>query len=139
MRRAIVVVTALAGLGLPPAAGADVLDTYQELAARRLSPAPLVPTTVPRSLRPYDRTVAFGPSLRRSGYALRIANTGPEAVVLLTGGNHKNVRALRRDYRFLGYGSPRRIRVRGRRGYLFVRRGAPVTRALAWVEGGVVY
>jgi hypothetical protein len=48
------------------------------------------------------------------------------------------MRALLREYRRQGYRSVRRTRVRGKRGYLLIRRD-PLIRALAWVEGGVVY
>ncbi len=139
MRRTCVVLVALAALSLPPAAAAQVLDAYQELASRRVSPAPLVPTAVPRSLRPYDRTVGLASTRGGRGYALRIVDTGPDAVLVVAGGEFKSLRALFRDHRHLGFGAPRRTRVRGRRAYLLTRRGAPVARTLAWVEGGAVY
>ena len=134
---------ALAALSAVPAtAGADVLDTYQELASRRLSPAPLVPTVVPPSLRPYDRTVGLSPTRGGRGYSLRLVHygpAGPDAIVVVTGGEFRSTRALLRDHRRLGFEPPRRTRVRGRRGYLLTRRLGPVVRVLAWVEGGVVY
>jgi hypothetical protein len=51
--------TAVALLGVPAVAEASFLDTYQRLAERRLSPAPLVPTRIPKAFRPIDRP---GPS-----------------------------------------------------------------------------
>ena len=74
---------ALGALAAPAGSSADVLDTYRELAARRLSPAPLVPTTVPPSLTPLDRTITPSPSRRRSGYALRLVNGGSDAIIVL--------------------------------------------------------
>ena len=65
--------------------------------------------------------------------------SGPDAVVVVTGGEFKSMRALLRDHRRLGFESPRRTRVRGSRGYLLTRRLGPTVRVLAWVEGGVVY
>ena len=54
-------------------ADADVLDEFQQLDERGLTPAPLVPTTAPRALRPLDRTLSPGPSRRSGGYSLRLA------------------------------------------------------------------
>ena len=142
MRCAAAVSLALAGLGVPAAAEADVLDAYQRLAARKLTPAPLVPTAVPPSVSPLDRTIAAGPTRGGRGYALRIVHygrAGPDAVLVVTGGEFRTMRALLRDHRRLGFGSPRPTRVRGRRGYLLTRRLGPVVRTLAWEEGGVVY
>lgn len=141
MRRWLAAVpTALVALGaVPAAAGADVLGVYQELSSRRVSPAPLVPTAVPPSLRPYDRTVALGSTRGGRGYALRIVDGGSTAVLVVAGGEYKSMRSLLRDHRRLGFEPPRRTRVRGRRGYLLTRRLGPVVRELAWVERGVVY
>jgi hypothetical protein len=133
---------ALAALSAPAAAGADVLDVYQQLASRGLSPAPLVPTAVPPSVRPYDRTVGLGSTRGGRGYALRIVHygrNGPDAIVVVTGGEFKTMRALLRDHRRLGFDAPRRTRIRGHRGYLITRRLGPLVRTLAWVEGGTVY
>ena len=59
MRRTVSVVSfVLASLSLAAPARADVLTTYSELAGRILSPAPLVPTTVPPILSPLDRTLS---------------------------------------------------------------------------------
>jgi hypothetical protein len=117
-----------------------VLDVYQRLDERRLSPAPLVPTTVPASVGPIDRTIGTSPA--RRGYAVRLLRFhrgGSEAIVLVTGGEHRTIRAFLRDQRRLGFGKPQRLRIRGRRGYLSTRRHGPVVRVLAWSEGGVVY
>ena len=129
---------ALAALSLPAASSADVLTEYQALAKRRLSPAPLVPTAVPRSVAPLDRTIAPSPSRRRKGYGLRMTNGAQNAVVVLEGGSFKNVKAALRDGKRLGF-KARRTRVRGRRGYLFTRHLGPTQWLLVWVEDGRVY
>ena len=134
----IAVSITLAGLGVPAVAGADVLDAYQRLAARGLTPAPLVPTVVPASLAPLDRTISAGATIGGRGYAIRLVNDSPEAVLALSGGEFKSMRALLRDHRRGGFRA-RRTRVRGKRGYLLTRRLGPTTRTLAWVERGVVY
>jgi hypothetical protein len=128
----------LAALSVPATADADVLDAYQRLANRGMTPAPLVPTAVPPALAPIDRTVGFG-GARGGGYSLRLAHEGRNAVLVVAGGELRSMRALRRDRRRLGYADQRRTRVRGRRGYLLTRRLGPVARELAWVERGVVY
>lgn len=131
---------ALVGLSAPAAASADVLDVYSELALRKLRPAPLVPTDVPRSLTPLDRTVtAFG-SRRRSGYGLRLVREGAQtdAIVVLEGGSFRTVKAALRDAKRLGF-TKRKTRVRGRRGYLLTRHLGPTQWQLLWTEGGRVY
>ena len=143
MRRTLIAVSvALAGLSLPAPARASVLDTYQRLAARGVSPAPLVPTTVPSTLAPADRTIDAGTTRGGRGYAIRMVHYGPEgpdAVIALAGGEFRTLRASLRDHRRLGFRAPRRTRIRGRRGYLLTRRLGPLVRSLVWVEGGVVY
>jgi hypothetical protein len=136
MRRSLCLAGAAVALAAPSAASADVLGSYQDLAARRLSPAPLVPTTAPRSLSPLDRTVDVLGSRRRSGYGLRLASTSPEAVIALEGGSFGTLKAALRDAtRVLGF-KAKRTRIRGHRGYTFTgSRG----RMLLWSEGGRVY
>jgi hypothetical protein len=134
--------TALAVLSAPAAAEAGFLDTYQRLAERRLSPAPLVPTAIPRAFRPIERSPENGTTIGGRGYAVRLVHqgsAGPDAVIEVSGGEFRSVRALLRERRRQGYGSLRRTRVRGRRGYLLTRRLGYLTRELAWVERGVVY
>jgi hypothetical protein len=136
------VAIALAGLSLPAPARAGVLDTYQRVAARGLTPAPLVPTTVPPTLAPIDRTIDTGTTRGGRGYSIRIVHygrNGPDAIIVVTGGEFRSMRALLRDHRRLGFRAPRRTRIRGHRGYLLSRRLGPLTRTLVWVEGGVVY
>ena len=143
MRRTLcaVAAVALAALSAPAAGSADVLDTYQDLAARKLHPTPLVPTTVPRSLAPLDRTITSSPSRRRSGYGLRLVHYGsygPNAIIVLEGGSFKTVKAALRDGRRLGF-KARRTRVRGHRGYLLTRHLGPTQWLLVWVEDRRVY
>ena len=138
-------VTAIALLALvsvPAVAEAQLLDTYQRLAARRLSPAPLVPTAIPSAFRPIERAPELGTTIRGRGYAVRLVHVGPagpDAVIEVSGGEFRTMRALLRERRREGYTSRRRTRVRGRRGYLLTRPLAPKSRDLAWVERGVVY
>jgi hypothetical protein len=131
----------LAALGAPAPARADVVDTYQRLAARHVSPAPLVPTVVPPTLAPAERTIGPGTTRGARGYSIRIVHydgNGPDAIIVVTGGEFRSMRSLLRDQRRSGFRS-QSTRVRGRRAYLLTRRLGPVTRTLAWVEGGVVY
>ena len=140
--RAVAVLIALAVLSVPAAAYANFLDTYQRLAERQLSPAPLVPTDIPRVFRPIDRSPEPGTTIGARGYAVRLVHVGPQgpdAVIEVSGGEFRSIRALWRERKRQGYSSRKRTRVRGRRGYLLTRRLGPVTRELAWVEGGVVY
>ena len=135
----IAVAIALAGLSVPAVAGADVLDSYQRIAARGLTPAPLVPTTAPPALRPIERTISTGTTRGGRGYSIRLARTGPDAIIVVTGGEFRSMRAFLREHRQrLGFRA-RRTRIRGHRGYLLTRRLGPLQRTLAWVERGVVY
>ncbi len=137
MRRTLIAVAiGLAGLVGPAAAGASVVDTYQQLAERGLKPAPLVPTTVPGNLAPIDRTVSLM-GIRR-GYAIRFQSFEPEAVAVVSGGEYRTLRAALRDYKRQAYGR-RPMRIRGKRGYLLTRRLGPDSRFLVWVERGVVH
>jgi hypothetical protein len=132
---------ALLALLVPATARADVRDTYQRLAARVLRPAPLVPTTVPAALGPIDRAIEPAPTRGGRGYSIRLVHNGrngPDAIIVVTGGEFGSMRALLRDHRRSGFGA-RATRIRGRRGHLLTRRLGPVTRVLAWVEGGVVH
>ena len=134
--------TAVVLLSVPAAADASFLDAYQRLAERRLSPAPLVPTKIPKAFRPIDRSPENGTTIGGRGYAVRLVHQGPggpDAVIEVSGGEFRTMRALVREARRQGYGKPRRTRVRGKRGYLLTRRLGPLNRQLAWVEGGVVY
>jgi hypothetical protein len=134
--------TGAALLTVPAVADASFLDAYQRLAARKLSPAPLVPTEIPRAFRPIDRAPELGTTIGGRGYAVRLVHQGPQgpdAVIEVSGGEFRSIRALWRERRREGYASRRRTRIRGRRGYLHTRRVGIRTRELAWVEGGVVY
>ena len=132
---------ALAGLSVPAPARADLLDTYQRLAERRLTPAPLVPTVVPSTLAPIERTISIGTTRGARGYSIRLVHydrNGPDAIIVVNGGEFRSMRALLSDQRRLGF-RPRATRIRGHRGYLLTRRLGPVSRTLAWVERGTVY
>jgi hypothetical protein len=139
---AVPTLTAVALLSVPAVAEASVLDTYQRIAERHLSPAPLVPTTIPKAFRPIDRAPEVGSTIGGRGYAVRLVHQGPlgpDAVIEVSGGEFRSIRALWRERRRQGYSSRSRTRVRGKRGYLLKRRLGPLTRELAWVEGGKVY
>jgi hypothetical protein len=143
MRRlAVPALTAVALLGVPALAEASFLDAYQRLAERRISPAPLVPTKIPKAFRPIDRSPELGTTIGGRGYAVRLVHQGPlgpDAVIEVSGGEFRSIRALWRERRREGYSSRTRTRVRGKRGYLLKRRLGTRTRELAWVEGGKVY
>ena len=139
---AVPALTAVALLGVPAVAEASFLDTYQAIAERHLSPAPLVPTTIPKAFRPIDRAPEVGSTIGGRGYAVRLVHQGPlgpDAVIEVSGGEFRSIRALWRERRREGYSSRSRTRVRGKRGYLLKRRAGTRTRELAWVEGGKVY
>jgi hypothetical protein len=124
---------ALVGLVLPPSASANVEELYRDLSARRLSPAPLVPTTAPRDLSPIDSSIQLLRNIRRSAYGIRLDSGS--AVIALRGGEYRTVKAGLRDLRRLDT-RVRSTRVRGRRGYLLTERTG---RTLLWTEGGRVY
>ncbi|MDP9135101.1 MAG: hypothetical protein M3N56_09785, partial [Actinomycetota bacterium] len=101
-RALIAVSIALAALSVPAPAGADVLDAYQRLAARGLTPAPLVPTAVPPSVTPIDRTISNGTTRGARGYSIRLVHydrNGPDAIIVVTGGEFRSMRAFLRDHR----------------------------------------
>ena len=126
----------LMALAAPPPASADVLSLYQDLSARRMSPAPLVPTAAPRVLAPLDQTMEVLGSRRRSGYGFRLVGRRGDAIIALEGGGFGTLKAaLRYDTKVYGF-KARRTRVRGRAGYLLTR---PKERALLWSEGSRVY
>lgn len=135
MRRRLWIAGLLVALAAPPSASADVLYLYQKLSARRLSPAPLVPTVAPRLFGSLDETMDILASRRRSGYGFRIVHSGP-AVIAFEAGSFSTLKAaLRDDTKVSGF-KAKRTRVRGRAGYLLTRRGL---RGLLWSEGGRVY
>jgi hypothetical protein len=126
---------------LAPSARADALNTLQDLAQRHLRPAPLVPTAAPRPLDDLGVTLAPSPSRRKSGYGLRLVHStssGPDAIIALSRGDYTSMRAALREHRRSGY-RVRRTRVRGRRGFLAVRKGDVRDMVLLWREGGRVY
>src|SRR5688572_10025715 len=107
---------ALLALLVPAAARADVRDVYQRLAARELRPAPLVPTSVPATIGPIDRAIEPAPTRGGRGYSIRLVHngsSGPDAIVVVTGGEFRSMRALLRDHRRSGFGA-QATRVRGR-------------------------
>jgi hypothetical protein len=125
----------IVALAAPEAASADVMSLYQDLSARRLSPAPLVPTVAPRVFGSLDQAMDVLGSRRRSGYGFRLVSRS-DAVIALQAGNSSTLKgALRYDTRFFGF-KAKRTRVRGRSGYVLTRSGE---RALLWSEGGRVY
>jgi hypothetical protein len=122
-------------------ARADILDTYQALARRHLSPVPLVPTTVPRSLEPADQTITRSTSRGRGSYSIRIVHYGvggPDAVIALAGGEYKTLKAALHDFGTFSY-RRHSTRVRGHRGYVLRRKRGVAERWLLWAEGGVIF
>ena len=72
--------------------------------------------TDPDTDRPVDR---HAPTRRARGYSLRLAHynrSGPDAIIVVTGGEFRSVRALIRDQRRLGFKRARSLRIRGHRG-----------------------
>jgi hypothetical protein len=139
--RGLIALTTLVVAGAAPApAPADVLGVYERLAELDLSRAPLVPTTVPASLRPIDETIALGSSLRRGGYAIRLVREGGStaAVIALEGGTYASMRQARSDLVRRQSFRARATRVRGHAGLALTRR-RPTVHGLVWREGGVVY
>jgi hypothetical protein len=132
MRRTFLLAGVIVALAAPAAASADVLEAYQKLSARRLSPAPLVFTTAPRRL-PVDSALEIVGSPRRSGYGMRLVGANG-TIIYLDGGGFRSIRAALRDAR-AGF-KAKRTRIRGHRGYALTgSRG----RVLLWSEGGRVY
>jgi hypothetical protein len=139
MRAPLVVAGVIAALAVSSTASADLLKTYQDLSARRLRPAPLVPTVAPRSLAPLESTLSLSGSRRRSGYALRLVSTGPDAVIALEAGAFGTLKAALREETKRSSFKAKRTRIRGRAGYLLTRRLGPTQRELLWSEAGRVY
>jgi hypothetical protein len=133
---------ALAFVLIVPAAQADGLDALQDLVKRNLKPAPLVPTKGPPILRPLIRTVSLGPGRTRKGYSIRMVHytaTGPDAVIALSRGDYRSIRATLHDLvRPQGY-KAKRTRIRGKRGYVLIRHLSVTDRYLLWSEDGQVY
>ena len=120
----------------PAAASASVQPLFQSLAGQRLSPAPLVPTTAPRSLSPIEDFIETFDAPRGYGVRMAAARRGRlYAIVALQGGQYPTTRNALRGFKRAGFRA-RSTRVRARRGYLLTRRR---DRALLWTEDGVVY
>lgn len=136
MKRRVLFLAAAITLTLAPGASAQTLDTYRRLAERNLQPAPLVPTTAPRSLRPLYETIR--PLGSRADYALRFENGASDAIIVLERGVYRSLNAAVRAERRRGF-TAKSTRVRGRAGRLLTRRNGPTTRILVWSEGGEVY
>jgi hypothetical protein len=135
-RHLVALVVLSFALAVPAPAAGRVLDVYQDLVDLRVRPAPLVPTKVPRALRPIDRTIAVGSSRRRGGYGIRLASTSPEAVIAIEGGGYASMRKARDDLvRRQGFRA-RKTRVRGHRGLALK---GPQGYGLVWRERGTVY
>ena len=136
MKRPAVVIALVAALSVTPTANAQTLDTFERLAERNLSPAPLVPTTAPRALRPIYETMAILGT--RGDYGLRLESPGSDAVIALARGEYRSLSAAVRAERRRGF-TASSTRVRARPARLLTRRGGPTTRLLVWSEDGKVY
>ena len=126
-------ITALTFL-TPARAGADVQSVFEGLADRKLSPAPLVPTTAPKSLRPLDTTISTFPNPRKGGYGVRMADE-VDSVIAMQGGAYPKLSTGLRVMKRQGFRA-RSTKVRGKSGYLMTRSR---DRTLLWAEKGVVY
>jgi hypothetical protein len=125
---------------LAPAARADGFNTLQDLAARHLRPAPLVPTTAPSLFSDLGKSLTPGPGIGKGGYSLRLLHYAPggppDAVIALGRGEYASIQAALRDFRRNGY-TKRTTRVRGRRAALLTRRARESV--IVWSEDGRVY
>jgi hypothetical protein len=135
------VVAAVVGLSATPASG-DALYTLQRLEKRHLKPAPLVPTKAPALLANFDGTLSDSPVLRKGAYAWRLAHYGsygPDAIIAFSHGDEASLSRALRDRRASRY-RVSKTRVRGKRGYLAIRRidGHTEVIELLWVEDGAV-
>jgi hypothetical protein len=136
--------TVVAVLGICASAGASLLLEYADLAHERLTPAPLVPTTAPKALRPLASTLQSVGSAGRKRYSLRLvdvaASGAPKAVIAMQRGYFKSVAAAINDVRTFGGYKVRSTRVRGNKAKLFTRgRGRTRYILLVWKEKGAVY
>ena len=136
MKRRTLLIALAGALTITPAAGAQTFDPYQRLAERDILPAPLVPTTAPRSLRPAYETLTTTSS--RGDYAVRFENRAQTAIIVLERGVYRSVTAAVRAERKRGF-TATSTRVRGRSARLLTRRSGPTTRILVWAENGRVY
>ena len=120
----------------PSSASADMQALFQRLADQRLSPAPLVPTTAPRSLSPIGDFIATFDAPRGYGIQMAAARRGRlHAFVGLSGDAYPSTRSALRSLRRADYRA-RSTRIRRLRGYLLTRSH---NRVLLWSERGVVY
>jgi hypothetical protein len=136
MKRRVLILAAILTVTVAPAADAQTLDAFERLTKRTLSPAPLVPTTAPRSLRPLYETLSTTGS--RADYAVRIATPDSDAIIVLERGVYRSLSAAVRAERRRGLEATT-TRVRGRSARLLTRRNGPATRILVWAEAGKVY
>jgi hypothetical protein len=136
MKRRTLLIALAVALTSAPSADGQTLDVFQRLDERNLRPAPLVPTTAPRSLRPLYQTLTTTGS--RADYAVRMATPDSDAIIVLERGVYRSLNAAVRAERKRGF-TAASTRVRGRTARLLTRRSAPTTRILVWVEDGRVY
>ncbi len=123
-----------------PAAHADGFQVLQDLAARHLRPAPLVPATAPRLFADLGTSLTPGPGIGKGGYGLRLVHYAPggppDAIIALARGEFASVPAALRHFSRNGY-TKRTTRVRGRRAYVLSRK--PRDLILLWSEDGRAY
>jgi hypothetical protein len=121
----------------PTAAHADLFSALQDLTERPVTPAPLVPTTLPSRLGALDAVqVIRGSAVRRGGYSLTFWRAPGSLKMTLVRGGYASLRALDKDRARLD--RVRKAKVRGRKGELrTAKRGKAVE--LAWSEGGRLY
>jgi hypothetical protein len=142
-RIALVLAVALLCVIVPGARADDTLFVLQKLSDRRLSPAPLVFTQLPPAMPPYLQAIQnAGGARSKNGYVIRAAHytpNGPDAIVALSRGDYKSIKAALRAYRRDRF-KVRSTRIRHRRGYVLTRKlSGPREWILEWVEDGHVY
>ena len=137
-RRAVALAIAMLALAAPASASADAATQvfFEQLAEQKLKPAPLVPTTGPRSLSPAGDFISTFDQPR--GYLIRMGAQRRGrlvALVDLVGGQYPSVGKALRAFRDSAL-RRRPTVIRGKRGYVLTNRRA---RVLIWSESGVVY
>ena len=129
------------GLLAPAVSHAEVVDVYVRLAEQKLTPAPLVPASVPRAVQPVGENVRE--IQLAGGYGLSFFKEDADgesiANVIVTGGEIKRLSSEIKTAR-KARAKVTKTRVRGHSGYVITTR--PPRRALryiVWRENRVVY
>jgi hypothetical protein len=130
----------LAAIGAQSADAGGAFDTYQTLGGRRLSPAPLVPVSLPPSLGALATSPLDYAPEPHGGYYLSFKNLATDrahlALLLIKRNAMKSLSAERRTVRSIA--GVRATHVRGHAGLLLTYRFEPLV-ALVWNEDRRLY